>query len=183
MKHWYVSPGGLGPCVFERSCGRPIHDPIHLGPYKVELPPRADIVAQCIDKWQARLGLADWEIKFNPDRVLDDNEAANMSRDRFRRLAEIGIALDCPDSQLEAGVLHELLHIVLGPVLDMAHSITGALGDQRTAPILMDQVHDLSERAIEQIVDAITGKRQRVWGNDKLVTFRADDYQPPVEAA
>jgi len=129
---------------------------------------RAQKVADLIAKWQDRLGLSGWEIRYNPDGKPDKGKAAGMTQDLYLHLCQIVIAKDCPDSELEACVLHEMLHIVTGPLGTMTKQLAGAIGDERTGPLLLDNAHDAEERLIELLVTALTGRKQRIFGKRAL---------------
>lgn len=132
-----------------------------------------------IRKWQPRLGLQAWDIRYNPNRKSGKGTAADMSRDETRRLCEIRIDPNCPDSELENNVLHELGHLVVGPLEDMAKRLAGTAGGKGAGTLLMDMVHDTSERMIEQWVAGLTGRRQTVlWWHKKQMAM----FQPPEAA-
>lgn len=137
-------------------------------------PSRAELVAGHIAKWQERLGLSEWIIRYNPDGKIDKDGAASNSHDPYRLLCEIRISPESPDDELENGVLHELLHLVVEPVTDMAHQFAGAAGDKHVSPVLLDMVHAKSERMIEQIAFALSGRRQTEiwWRKKQMPTFQ-----------
>lgn len=129
---------------------------------------RTELVAGYISKWQTRLGLSEWIIRYNPDGKIAKDGAASNSHDPYRLLCEVRIGPKSPDDELENSVLHELLHLVVEPVTEMAHQFAGATGDKRLSPVLMDMVHAKTERMIEQIAFALSGKRQtEIWWQKK----------------
>jgi hypothetical protein len=128
-----------------------------------------------IAKWQPRLGLSEWNIRFSPSGEPGPHKAASGTTHEYLRLYEIAIDKACPPSELEACVVHELLHLVIGPLETKAKAMAGALGDRRTAPLLLDETHDVAETAIEQLVNALIGRRQlTVFGEDseRFAMFR-----------
>lgn len=138
-------------------------------------PSRTELVVGYIQKWQSRLGLDEWIIRYNPNGGTDKGGVAQNSRDSYRRLCEIRVSPDCPDGELENSVIHELLHLVVAPVLDAANRFAGAVGGKKTGPALMDAIHDDSERMIEQIAFAMSGRRQTEiwWSKKQLAMFQA----------
>jgi hypothetical protein len=82
----------------------------------------------------------------------------------FLQLCEIGIHKDCPDAEVEACVVHELLHICTNKLRQVAGEYAGALGNPSTGPVLLNAVHEADERLIEQLVEALIGRRPMMFG-------------------
>jgi len=132
---------------------------------------REQRVRDLIAIWQPRLGLRDWDIRYldipEPDHADepeddkhtgDDEHDAVIYRDEMELCAQIYIALDTPDEYLECLVIHELLHAVLIRIQHAAFACAGTLGD-KAGVLMIDQLDNDMERAINQIATAITGIR------------------------
>ena len=147
------------------GCGRPAdHNKGVLDIPANHTPSRERRVIDLITKWQPRLGLQDWDIRYNPNRKIRKHSLANNTHSYVYHICEIGVQSDCPDSELEACVLHEMLHPVVNPLVDRALALAGTGGDERVGIMLMDELHEMREALIERMVRALLDRHTLPFG-------------------
>ena len=126
-------------------------------------------IRDLIAKWQPRLGLQAWDVRYNPARKVGKGRDAEAALKRYLLLCEIGIRKNCPDSELEAHVLHELIHVVIDPLAFKAQTMAGALCEDHT--VLLDETGDVIEAVIERLVNAMLNRRQMPYGKKAAKHF------------
>lgn len=84
---------------------------------QTDVQPRS--VAQVIEKWQKRLGLSHWKIiAGDPQRFDGDDVDAHIHRKVDELTAIVHVSPQAPAGQIERLVLHEMLHIPVGELVD-----------------------------------------------------------------
>lgn len=93
---------------------RPIENPI--------LPEHRVIFEAHLKRWQERLGLSDWRINMSPRKppraMTADVQCFASHRMAKVRLGDDAGALPVTDKLLEGFAVHELLHVLLSPILN-----------------------------------------------------------------
>ena len=125
---------------------------------------RIDAVNALIARWATRLRVTDWDIRYNPDCRPATHESACVLYNDLLKYAEVHIAEDVPDSELESCVVHEMVHIVLKDLLYRASAYAGLYGGSRVGPQLLDEMSALSERAVEALTEGLLDRRQGLFG-------------------
>lgn len=134
-----------------RFCDGLRDDPIHA-------PTREQKVQALIAKWQPRLGLQAWDIRYNEAAPCEADEEAAVLCDDQEQLAQLVINPATSDSHLEGIVIHELIHVVMRLYDNLANSAAGTLGPV-AGPMVMEQIDNEQERVVNRIVEAIIGRR------------------------
>lgn len=117
---------------------------------------REERINGLIRKWQARLRLQDWDIRFI-EGPTDENCVANNDSWRLKQIAVIRVKPGLTPEAEEREVVHELLHTLLKGVREAwdneAH--------RYMPPLVYAAVEDLAteheEVVIEKLVCALTG--------------------------
>src|SRR5688500_9642031 len=122
---------------------------------------REQKVNALIAKWQPRLGLQHWVVRYNPDRKIetDDDSDAYIYKQNPLRLAEIVIGDVVIDDEIEYCVVHEMLHLVMNDYDALALRCAGGIGGDG-ATLLMDELHERFEEVVETLAGALIGQRQ-----------------------
>lgn len=122
---------------------------------------REQRVRDLIAHWQPRLGLQAWDIRYVdepfPNKKDEQRLSACVYKEMHSKIAQIFLAENTPDEDLVGSVLHELLHITLSDLEEMAMAGAGLAG--RGSMVFMDMLELRIERAIEDVIFALTGRR------------------------
>ena len=117
-------------------------------------------VQALIQKWQERLNLTDWEIRYDqgdPNGKRKEWQATQKYRET-ERVAQIRIDPDLPPEQLEGVVVHELLHLVLLPYTTLARTFAAR---HKQGALLLDLLHEEEEPVIEVLLRALVPSYER----------------------
>lgn len=113
-----------------------------------------------IARWTPRLGLQRWNIQWRivPRADLDgdcvgDNDVNTRYLRSTIRFSD-DLATGSWQQNVEAAVLHELVHILVDELNDPCYHTEEAL--RRLSPQLADHAHDLRIQAVEQLTERIT---------------------------
>lgn len=145
--------------------GAPSPNPVghtHIvGPYLVAKLSREQRVRDLIAKWQPRLRLQAWDIRY-VDEPLPDVEATDYALACSYVMgnnlqAQVWIDPDAPDADLEALVLHELGHMVAKRVASLAEDMAASIGGKGGRALEL-QLHNALEILIDSYAIAITGR-------------------------
>jgi hypothetical protein len=112
-------------------------------------------VAKRIAFWSKKLGTDGWQVRYSLI-PADEEHRASTTPDGDRRRAVIQISADCPDSQVDREIVHELLHVLLYEANDLFER---SVGDHQpeAREFLRGQWRRSVEWPIERLVDALTG--------------------------
>ena len=121
-------------------------------------------VENLIADWAHKLRINDWDIRYAHNFELEDKDSEIRI---LRHLKAAQIALDCdmPDDQVDLMIVHELLHLVLSEVYDVALEMAD----------MEHFTHDNEERLCNLLAEILTNKHPRVWGKhaEELPAFAA----------
>ena len=121
---------------------------------------REQRVRDLISRWQPRLRLQAWDIRFVdealPDTLDESTAMACITVAGLTEMAQMWIHPDAPDADLEAIVLHELGHLVMDRLNDLVDDMAPEGSPQR---FLWTQFHAECEKIMDSYAEAITGRR------------------------
>ena len=124
----------------------------------------SDAPTYYIEQWQHRLGLDAWDIRYNPDRKVSKLSLANNTNTEGLLICEIGIQKGCPDEEIEGCVVHEMVHLLVNPIVDKAIALAGTVGNEAISMMLMDEYHEMRENLIEQLTRVLLGRKTKPFG-------------------
>jgi len=121
---------------------------------------RHDITMDAVEKWQNRLALDNWRLFVGQVWSEEDNDKdALVYRPPAELYAIIKINPLAPADQIERLVVHEMLHLVFGPLDDLA---------ENGQPIgIMEAYERELERTINMLAQVLTGidwAPSGIWG-------------------
>lgn len=107
--------------------------------------------------WQERLGLRDWDVRFSPQWLdEDDSDDGNVRYRTDEKVAVLRIHPRVTGKNVERVVVHELIHILLKDYTLLANEWAAKNGESGIA--VLDMLHDLEERIANQLATALTGQ-------------------------
>lgn len=120
-------------------------------------------VARLLEHYQPILGLADWDIRFDPTRPAE-GARAEIDGWAVKRLASIRIDPDAPIDALPRLVVHELIHLWLSQLQDLVRP------SQAFTPPQVDDAFAtawdrLEHQFIHVLEGALTGDAHAEWGD------------------
>lgn len=121
---------------------------------------REQRVRDLINKWQPRLGLQSWDIRYVDEAVPKAAARTAMAAANQADLtqhAQVWVDPAAPDTALENLVLHELGHIVTAPLTDFASEIAAHFGG-KAAPLFLNHISNAEEVILNTYAKAITGQ-------------------------
>jgi hypothetical protein len=113
-------------------------------------------VADVIVKWQERLRLRDWDIRF-VDGPTDDNCVANNDSWGLKQVSVIRMREGLTPEAEEREIVHELLHVVLRYIKCGWESEAKKWMPPPVYGQVREAAEDEEEIAIEKLVTALTG--------------------------
>lgn len=120
-------------------------------------------VARLLDRYQRVLGLADWDIRFDPTTPPKDGSRADVEGWAVKRLASIRIDPAAPVDALPRLVVHELLHLWLSQLEELAAPLMVYTPTQ--ADDTYRQQWDRLEHSLIHVLEgALTGDAHIEWG-------------------
>jgi hypothetical protein len=130
-------------------------------PTAFEGPVTPGAIQQQIEAWQPVLGLADWDVRYSPDPVGDD-ERACIDGWVVRRIAVIRIDAGAPVEAIDRLIVHELMHLWLSQLQELVTP------SQAFTPPHVDaafaQAWDRVEHQLLHVLEgAITGRPMVMW--------------------
>ena len=121
---------------------------------------RTERVTALLTEWQRRLGVADWTIRFIDDAPADEDRAS-IDMFTLKRLAVFRIAPTMPETSWIESVVHELLHVALVDLEDLANNAFDAMSPAAKA-IAKAEYDKAQHRIIQSLVGAF-GIEHREW--------------------
>jgi len=114
---------------------------------------------KCIDKWQKVLGLSDWDITKVTEASCDDDDSTLADVASFPDYKSACLTLyenwaDTPTdlNHLQGTAIHELLHIALSELMELAE----------TREVTKKQLRDAEHKVIRALVRAFLPRRTKV---------------------
>ncbi len=133
-------------------------------------------VEALITEWQARLGLGEWSIRLSDD-PPDENCRANSDTWIVKLGVAIRVAEDAPEEVWPELVIHELLHVVLSPIVD---GVVETVFAEYLSPVTRRTTGADLDREVEQVIarltKTLTGKMVQCWKQDDVLsrTFKVE---------
>lgn len=145
----------------------------------------ADAIAPLLDHYQRVLGLADWDIRFDPT-PPSEGTRAEVDGWAVKRLAAIRIAADAPIEALPRLVVHELMHLWLSQLEDLARPLM-AFTPPGADATFTEQWDRMEHQLIHVLEGALTGDAHLEWGEgapDWTRPWQLGDREPdqPIRA-
>lgn len=144
---------------------------------------REQRVRDLIAKWQPRLRLQAWDIRYVDEKLPDlttDTSLACGYIMGYNQQAQLWIDPKAPDADLEALVLHELGHIVLFYLSELVTDMADKLGGKANE-VLNAQAHGMIEVAADSYAFAITGRQPLFGKTVKRHRLTAWGYKPKAK--
>ena len=124
------------------------------------------LAQECLERWQPRLRLADWDIRIS-DAPPEADTRGSTDIWWNQKAAKIRLAAELPDSVVEQVVVHELVHVALQPVTNLTNELMVKTGVMIT-PEHKERVQNAEEPVINQIMRALglplIDEEQNDWG-------------------
>lgn len=117
-----------------------------------------EYINNVLAKWQARLGLSDWDIRYDPEKGAGKDAHARIDLNAYRRMGQLRLAKDLPDKHIPYFIVHELLHVWL---VGLREPITNLYGCTAWHPVEANE-----EQMINALAAALTGDQWRAHGKE-----------------
>lgn len=119
----------------------------------------AEFLTGRVKHWQGIMGLSDWKLETRIVPQLS-KASAEVVYDSFRKQAIITMSEEVGREKWDFEIVHELAHLQLFEVNDVADRAIRAIGDEhpKAQEVLHEELHDAMERAVHLMVAALLGK-------------------------
>lgn len=118
---------------------------------------RRAYIRGAIDTWRARLGLRDWEIRYDPTANPAPGSFAIVDTRHMERVAQVQIDPSVPSKAIDVTLAHELGHIVMRDLSDLISRLLLFVPEGQARTMMAEMAEDLEERVIEQFAVALAG--------------------------
>ena len=123
------------------------------------------VVEEAMRYWQPRLRLRDWELGYD---FVDETETGSKYGDLLvvwdKESAIIEICKKCPDSRLEALVVHEMLHIHTHRSNVMMLSVLNTLCKRKMTEIIYDELQLKENVLVDKLARILVDMRKEKEG-------------------
>ena len=126
-----------------------------------------DIIYMTLWANQRKLRLSDWDLRYDPKWDDSPEESANCHFRLNERVATIRLDPEVKGRNLDAHIVHELMHLVLADYTHTAMTAIAAAGPG--AERVLDILGDMEERICDTIAHALTGVTYIPVGSSKDV--------------
>lgn len=126
--------------------------------------------AYLIQKYQAKLGLEDWDIRLDAETDIKD-DGGKVSHNDAGRVATITLSKGMSESQVEYLIVHELMHLAMSDYSSLVNTAIGKLGG-KAATAIMDLAFDQEQRICERVAQALTGLSWEPWSKNQVKNMK-----------
>lgn len=131
---------------------------------------RDTAIEDAIAQWRMTFRLTDWDIRYDPEGEIEDDDLASVDPDYDSKRAVIRIAPDVPDGFIAWNVVHELWHLVVHDRANLTNDVLAKCGDAALGVI--DTLGRYLERECELVAEVVTGQVWRPIGKEGEKVFR-----------
>ena len=122
-----------------------------------------ELVENLMFKWQQRLGLLDWDIRYAHGVEPAEGSRGTSNIWHAKRSVTVRIRQSAPDEVVEEIVLHELLHVVLAPGWDALSDALRRIASHDLYEGTKELADEMEETTIQHLTVAFLGHGVQCW--------------------